>query len=238
MSKLSEYSKFDKLDDGSIEDDAGKQPSCDVSAQSPIEMRPAQETELFAPNIKGSSIQRDKNHPNRYYFQYNGQRVYCFQQDLDQMIIYVKPPPHVQTGSQIQCEITASHVKLGLKGNAEWYLNENTYGKVDVDESTWSLEEDEDSPLQKVICIYLTKANRGVLWDAALKGNPNSTTLSKNADPSPLSVTLNAFDKEQVKKELMLQRFQEENPGFDFRGAEFNGSIPDARDFMGGVKYD
>ena len=35
----------------------------------------------------------------------------------------------------------------------------------------------------------------------------------------------------------MLERFGEENPGFDFRGAEFNGNVPDARNFMGGVKY-
>ena len=28
-----------------------------------------------------------------------------------------------------------------------------------------------------------------------------------------------------------------QNPGFDFSGAEFNGEVPDARSFMGGVKY-
>ncbi|GMH69215.1 hypothetical protein TrRE_jg11090 [Triparma retinervis] len=27
------------------------------------------------------------------------------------------------------------------------------------------------------------------------------------------------------------------NPGFDFRNAEFNGQVPDARNFMGGVGY-
>jgi hypothetical protein len=235
MSKLSEYSKFDNSNDGSIEDGGGK-PSSNVCLDPLVDITHSDETELLAPNAEGI-IRRDEKHPNRYYFQYNGRRVYHFQQDLDQMTIYVTPPPHVQKGSQIQCQISASHVKLGLTGNLEWYLNENTYGKVDVDESTWSLEEDEDSPHQKVICIYLTKANRGVLWDAALKGDPNKN-VSENADPSSVSITLNAVDKEQVKKDLMLQRFQEENPGFDFRGAEFNGSIPDARDFMGGVKYD
>jgi hypothetical protein len=35
----------------------------------------------------------------------------------------------------------------------------------------------------------------------------------------------------------MLERFTEENPGFDFSNAEFNGNVPDARNFMGGVKY-
>jgi CS domain len=237
MSKLPESSKFDNLDKGSIETADGKQSNKKYSSQPPAEIRLSHETQLFATNNQ-CNIQRDDKHPGRYYFQYNGENVYQFQQDLDQMTIYVTPPPHVQKGSQIQCEITACHVKLGLKENQEWYLNESTYGKVDVDESTWSLEEDEDSPRQKVICIYLTKANRGVLWDAALKGDTKSAIISSNSVPSLANVTLSAFDKEQVKKELMLQRFQEENPGFDFRGAEFNGSIPDARDFMGGVKYD
>jgi len=36
---------------------------------------------------------------------------------------------------------------------------------------------------------------------------------------------------------LMLERFTAENPGFDFSNAEFNGTVPDARQFMGGVKY-
>ena len=35
----------------------------------------------------------------------------------------------------------------------------------------------------------------------------------------------------------MIERFQEEHPGFDFRSAEFNGQVPDLRAFMGGVKY-
>jgi hypothetical protein len=28
-----------------------------------------------------------------------------------------------------------------------------------------------------------------------------------------------------------------QHPGFDFSGADFNGNIPDATEFMGGVKY-
>ena len=34
-----------------------------------------------------------------------------------------------------------------------------------------------------------------------------------------------------------MERFGEENPGFNFSKAEFNGKVPMARDFMGGVKY-
>ena len=34
----------------------------------------------------------------------------------------------------------------------------------------------------------------------------------------------------------MLERFQLENPGFDFSGAEFNGAAPDPSKFLGGVR--
>lgn len=48
---------------------------------------------------------------------------------------------------------------------------------------------------------------------------------------------MDALTNEEVKKKLMLERFQEENPGFDFSNAEFNGAAPDPQSFMGGVKY-
>ena len=43
--------------------------------------------------------------------------------------------------------------------------------------------------------------------------------------------------KQEVQKKILLERFQEENPTFDFSGAEFNGQIPDPRTFMGGLNY-
>ena len=48
---------------------------------------------------------------------------------------------------------------------------------------------------------------------------------------------LDASTKQEAQKKLMLERFQEEHPGFDFSGAEFSGAAPDPRTFMGGVKY-
>ena len=34
---------------------------------------------------------------------------------------------------------------------------------------------------------------------------------------------------------MMLERFQVENPGFDFSQADFNGQVPDPKNFMGGL---
>lgn len=46
---------------------------------------------------------------------------------------------------------------------------------------------------------------------------------------------LDAATVGEEQKTLMLERFQAEHPGFDFSGAEFSGSAPDPRTFMGGV---
>ena len=85
-----------------------------------------------------------------------------------------------------------------------------------MNESSWFLADG-------IIQIVLVKANRGLTWDSALLGRQGAAV-----DP---------FTRQDIQKEMMLERFQEENPGFDFRDAEFNGNVPDPRTFMGGVSY-
>lgn len=260
MSKLTDYSKFDHLTEEDSDDDTVNEndeivttaSTASTAAAAPSPTSPVQQKVNKNNNNndanKGGAIRRDET-SGRYRFEYNGQTVYEFEQSLDDVTIYVLPPPYVTKGRQINCIISANHFKLGLVGHGgggdgnndqqqqqqqcQWFLNEDTYGTVDVDESTWTLEDCDDDNRRKVIIVTMTKANRGTVWEAALKGNPNSGATSTTTT----SNTMDPVSKEQVKKDLMLQRFQEENPGFDFSGADFNGSIPDARDFMGGVKY-
>jgi hypothetical protein len=59
-----------------------------------------------------------------------------------------------------------------------------------------------------VMHITLQKRDKGQTW------------------PSPIS-------GDQEQRRLMLQHFQEENPGFDFSQAEFTGICPDPKTFMG-----
>jgi hypothetical protein len=68
--------------------------------------------------------------------------------------------------------------------------------------------------------LEVQKAQKGVRWGALFQGHEK----------------LNPLEEEGLKKKLLLERFQEENPGFDFSGAEFNGQVPEARTFMGGPK--
>jgi hypothetical protein len=251
MSKLSDYSKFDHLDEDDSDEEQPthqhQQPEVEVASASPS-LAPAASSSDPAPAPaaaapppvgggaapEGATTRKDET-TGRFVFEYNGHPVYEWEQTLDDVTIYITAPPFVTKGNQLNCIISARHLKLGRQqqgsgsspqqdsnSNHQWFLNEDTFGTVDVSESTWSLEPDDG---KKIITIYLIKAHRGELWEAALRGNQAASS------------TLDPMAKEQVKKDMMLERFQEENPGMDFRGAEFNGSVPDARTFMDGVKY-
>ena len=69
------------------------------------------------------------------------------------------------------------------------------------------------------LVITFTKVQVGATWTSAFKGHAID-------DP---------VEKEKDQKKLMMERFQRENPHMDFSRAEFNGAVPDARTFMGGI---
>jgi hypothetical protein len=148
----------------------------------------------------------------RHKFEHQGRTVYEWEQTLDECNIWIIPPPGV-TASHLDIVISHSQLKVGIKGNPP-FLNEKTGGTVVVKESFWSMDGPE-------LNINLQKMKKGEMWLSALAGHGELDPLTKEED----------------KKRLMLERFSEENPGFDFSNADFNGQIPDARSFMGGVKY-
>jgi hypothetical protein len=51
-----------------------------------------------------------------------GRLVYEWDQSLDEVNIYIDPPPGL-TASQFDIDIKSDHLMVGIKGNAERYLN-------------------------------------------------------------------------------------------------------------------
>lgn len=86
------------------------------------------------------------------------------------------------------------------------------FAPIKQDESYWTLEDG-------ALSIQLLKRDMGESWSAAFKDHEGANVLQTEED----------------KKRLMLERFQLEHPGFDFSSAEFNGSAPNPREFMGGI---
>eukprot|EP01031_Cornospumella_fuschlensis_P041797 gene41797-51019_t len=209
-----DYSKFNNIIDSDEEEERSPRhydlkPS---AAQSSIGLpNPA-----VAQSVNGKTSQpmTKKGKEGRLKFEHEGRTIYEWEQNLTEVLIYIEMPPGV-TRKMLDILISPSHLRVGVKG-APPYIDEDTGGLVKISESTWLIEDGE-------IQITLQKSLKAEAWDCALKGRAGSE--------------IDAFTKEEVKKKLMLERFQEEHPGFDFSGAEFNGQIPDAREFMGGPSH-
>mmetsp|Transcript_6677 Transcript_6677/g.14905 ORF Transcript_6677/g.14905 Transcript_6677/m.14905 type:complete len:84 (-) Transcript_6677:501-752(-) len=53
---------------------------------------------------------------DRKKFTHNGQTVYEWEQNMNEVLIFVKAPQGV-TARMIECKITKDHLTLGIKGN-------------------------------------------------------------------------------------------------------------------------
>ncbi len=113
---------------------------------------------------------------------------------------------------KLEVKFQTTHLKIGLK-NLPPYIDEDLPNRIKASESLWQLDGDE-------ITITLIKAIKAETWLSAFKGHD----------------TLNSFQKEEMQKKMLLERFQEEHGGFDFSDAEINGNVPDPKTFLGGIK--
>ncbi|GKU93356.1 hypothetical protein SLEP1_g6957 [Rubroshorea leprosula] len=149
----------------------------------------------------------------RHNFIHNGQRVFEWDQTLDEVNIYINLPPNVHS-KQFYCKIQSKHFEVGIKGNPP-YLNHDLSGPVKTDSSFWTLEDD-------IMHITLQKRDKGQTWSSPILGQG----------------LLDPYSTDLEQKRLMLQRFQEENPGFDFSQAQFTGICPDPQTFLDGIRSD
>ena len=233
MSKLSDYSKFDHLDD--VSDDETDQAL--ASAAVSTSAAPAVATAAAA-SISPSTKGRTKKHPteqNRYIFEFAGQKVYEWEQSLEEVTIYIDAPsnlPKTNAAQYIDVNILPNRLQVGLKGFDRYFIDERTFDKVKVKESSWYLDDG-------VITIVLAKCFRGQTWEGVLCGHHDAandeTTSDQSKSGGVVNESIDPHTKQEMQRTMMLERFQEENPGFDFRDATFNGEVPDPRTFMGGV---
>lgn len=147
----------------------------------------------------------------RHTFVHNGQEVFEWDQTIEEVNMYITLPPQVPK-KQFCCNIQSKHVEVGIKGNPP-YLNHDLQHPVKIDSSFWTIEDE-------MMHITLQKREKGKTWSSPILGQG----------------LLDPYSADLEQKRLMLQRFQEENPGFDFSQAQFSGNCPDPRTFMGGIR--
>mmetsp|Transcript_66489 Transcript_66489/g.182355 ORF Transcript_66489/g.182355 Transcript_66489/m.182355 type:complete len:114 (-) Transcript_66489:441-782(-) len=79
----------------------------------------------------------DKIEYKRLKYEYQGRTIYEWEQTLEDVHMYVQPPPGV-TAKMMDCKIGASHLKLGIKGNPP-FIDEDWEQTVNASESTWMM---------------------------------------------------------------------------------------------------
>jgi hypothetical protein len=177
-----DYRKFDAIDSGSDDENEHSSSSAPVSEAIPrfTGTAPRPPEQTKEPMTK-------KGKEGRIQFEHGGRTIYEWEQSLTEVNIYLEPPPGL-TSKQFDIVITHRHLKVGLKG-APPFIDEDTGGAVIPDDSLWTLIDGE-------LNINLQKMNKAEAWDCALMGQTGSK--------------LDAFTKEETRKKLMLERFQEE----------------------------
>ncbi|KAG6511275.1 hypothetical protein ZIOFF_029334 [Zingiber officinale] len=120
----------------------------------------------------------------RHSFVNGGQKVFEWDQTLEEVDMYIDLPPKVPK-KLFYCKIQSEHLEVGIKGNPS----------------------------------YLNKRDKGNTWSSPVLGQG----------------LLDSYAADLEQKRLMLQRFQEENLGFEFSQAQFSGTCPDPRTFMVGI---
>lgn len=128
-----------------------------------------------------------KGKEGRIKFEFDGRTIYEWEQSLLEVNIYIEPPPEVKS-HMLDIVISHRHLKVGLKSTPP-FLDEDTGGPVKPTESFWTITDGE-------ININLQKMNKAEMWDTALIGHNGQK--------------IDDFTKEEVKKKLLLERFQEE----------------------------
>jgi hypothetical protein len=160
----------------------------------------------------GSYVPEAQAPAARQQFLHEGREIYAWEQSLEEVLVFITAPPGV-LASHIACSISSSRLVLGLKG-APPFLSEELAALCLAAESFWNIEGSQ-------ITLTLTKARKGETWPSLCKGHGR----------------LDALSEQDVHKRMLLERFQQEHPQFDFSQASMSGSAPDPRSFMGGVGY-
>lgn len=110
-------------------------------------------------------------------------------------------------GKEVNVVIEPQHISCVVRGR-ELFSGRLRQGIL-VDESTWSVED------QKIIRILLVKRSHKkeyCFWPS----------LFENGE-----FAVDTLTKDQMQKNLTLERFELENPGFDFSNAEITGNYED-----------
>eukprot|EP00008_Paramoeba_atlantica_P009236 CAMPEP_0201485524 /NCGR_PEP_ID=MMETSP0151_2-20130828/9617_1 /ASSEMBLY_ACC=CAM_ASM_000257 /TAXON_ID=200890 /ORGANISM="Paramoeba atlantica, Strain 621/1 / CCAP 1560/9" /LENGTH=144 /DNA_ID=CAMNT_0047869689 /DNA_START=107 /DNA_END=537 /DNA_ORIENTATION=+ len=125
---------------------------------------------------------------------------YVWSQTRREVLITVPVESSIR-GRDIECNFTSTKIEIKVKSKGT-ILQGKLFSTIKSDDSVWTLE---DNGKEKTLEIELVKAEEHQLWCSVVEGKD----------------TINPLIEEEIKKKMMLERFQGEHAGFDFSGADF-----------------
>ncbi|EMR08210.1 hypothetical protein PNEG_03379 [Pneumocystis murina B123] len=158
---------------------------------------------------------------------------YEWMQTLGEVEIHI-PVPLGTRGRDISVLLEKKSLKVSLK-QQEPLIQGDFPKEIKLEESTWTLEN------QRAIIIHLEKINKMEWWSSVIQGHPSIDTSKIQPENSKLGdldaetrsmVEKMMFDQRQkelgkptsdeLKKQEILKKFQEQHPELDFSKARIN----------------
>ncbi|XP_074651400.1 nudC domain-containing protein 2-like [Tubulanus polymorphus] len=122
-------------------------------------------------------------------------------QTIEEVFIEVDVPEGTKS-SDLKIKITNKSISVENRGNI---MIKGTFPKpIHSDESCWTLEDRK----RIQICLPKSEPSASNIWKSLLENQYEADAIT--------------FDK--ISQKMTLQRFQFENPGFDFSGATISGN--------------
>ena len=125
--------------------------------------------------------------------------------------VYIPNVPDGIQAKELDVVISSKKISIsrrGLENNRAYYLDHELTRTVKSGECLWTFDSE-----TREIHIQLVKSLNDEVWESVFVGHETG-------------------GQEEDRRKLMLERFQAENPGFDFSGAEFTGNVPDPKTFL------
>lgn len=192
-----DYSKFDNINSDD-ELDEKKEEELAQKLLKEAKLKYQNENQNHNQNEKPKPKIKTKKNPlnNRYIFEYNNIKIYEWEQNLNDIIIYINLPYNNIKKKDLNIIITNKHIKINLINSLQSYIDEDTYKEINVSDSLWYIEDN-------ILIIQLAKMYKGDLWEYPLI----SKLLTENNKDE---LIIDEATKLEIKKQLMLERFQEE----------------------------
>lgn len=147
---------------------------------------------------------------------------FTWEQSLDEVDVRIPQPSHerLTRRSVPHFAVCASvlHMRVVMAPGVTAVFDVPLARRADGSESFWTTDDD-----GRTLHLVLAKAVVGEPWPAVFAACHNSNNSS---DGGSVPEEDEEGDVEGARREMLLQRFQAEHPGFDFTDAQVAGSAP------------